>query len=157
MYLVIFHIISTLSSMIIGYYLIVFSRRTLESQKYLSLALAGLYICSAISGIFLNLETFSPFHILAIITLSTTPVAVYRYFNGKFKAFNRSMLYNFIGLNIAFAGALAPNRTLGYRFWKLGLHLDTTMALNSFYVFLSAMMVIATVVIIRSFKNPQLY
>lgn len=109
------HIFFTLTSMIIGYGVFAFFK---SKNIYLIFALCICLILSAISGIFLNLSSFSPFHILSIVVLTTIPLGIYRYvFNSNFDFLNRQVWFNFLGLNLAFMGSFYPTRYIGSKFW----------------------------------------
>lgn len=125
------HIITTLTSMFLGYSIFLFRRReTIEKRvdRYL-LTLCILLLIAAVTGILLNLHTFSPFHILSIVTITTIPISLVFIYQKRnyFQAF-RGVFYNFLGLNLALIGALLPMRTLGYRLWIEGFWLSVESA-----------------------------
>jgi uncharacterized membrane protein len=91
-------------------------------QKPLVYVLCTTLVTAGITGIMLNTYSFSPFHVLAVVTITTIPLAFWQLQQGKYLSFKRGILYNFIGLNIAMIGAFEPNRYLGGR---LGLSLST--------------------------------
>jgi uncharacterized membrane protein len=121
------HITATLLSIILGYYLFVFSGQPIQTNKPLVYIFGCLLIISAFTGILLNTYSFSPFHILAIVTITTIPLAMYNLFKSQFLQFKRGLFYNFLGLNLAFCGALEPTRYLGRRLWK---PLESTFGLS---------------------------
>jgi uncharacterized membrane protein len=109
------HIFSTFSSIILGYFILLISKKPLLKNKPLALIFGLLLICSAITGYLFNPYSFSPFHFLAIVTIVTTPIAIYFLLKGNNLKARRGFIYNFIGLNIAMVGALEPDRYLGRR------------------------------------------
>lgn len=115
MLLLFIHIFATFSSVLLGYYLFLFSKKPLESQKTAVYAISALLVASGITGIFLNLFYFSPFHVLSVVTITTIPLALWHLSKAKFLQFKKGLLYNFIGLNIAMTGAFEPSRYVGRR------------------------------------------
>lgn len=97
-----------------------------------SAVLSILLVMSAITGLFLNLRYFSPFHVLVIVVLTTVPLAFYNLKNGDVLKYKKGLFYNFIGLNLALVGALYPERFLGVKLWSTTLHLDSNISLLSF-------------------------
>jgi uncharacterized membrane protein len=115
MFILFIHLFATFSSVFLGYYLYLFSKKPLEVQKNLVYLLSTLLFISAITGILLNLFRFGPFHVLSIVTITTIPLALWHLSKSKFLKFKRGLLYNFIGLNIAMVGAFEPDRYMGRR------------------------------------------
>jgi uncharacterized membrane protein len=110
-----FHLFCTFSSVILGYHLFIFSKKPLELQTFLVYPLCALLVSSAISGIMLNTYSFSPFHVLAVVTITTIPLVLWNLSRSKFLEFKKGLLYNFIGLNLAMVGAFEPDRYVGRR------------------------------------------
>lgn len=57
--------------------------------------------------------SFSPIHLLSILTLVTLPLALWARRRGNIRAHARGMLLNYTGLLLAGAFTLLPNRLLG--------------------------------------------
>ncbi len=112
--------------MCIGYTLFAFPH---DRKRIFALSvLCSTLIIAAITGIFLNLSSFSPFHILSIVVLTTIPIGVYQLLvNDDFQNFNRQVWFNFLGLNLAFVGALYPTRYIGYMMWG---HVEELTGMN---------------------------
>jgi uncharacterized membrane protein len=110
-----FHLFYTFCSVILGYYLFLFSKKPMEQTKNLVYLLCALLVSSAISGIMLNTYSFSPFHVLAIVTITTIPLVLWNLFRSNFLQSKKGLLYNFIGLNLAMIGAFEPDRYIGRR------------------------------------------
>jgi uncharacterized membrane protein len=110
-----FHLFCTFGSVLVGYYLFIFSKKPIQNQKVLFFSLCALLFCSAVSGIFLNLSYFSPFHILSAVTILTIPLVIFNFFKAKFLKSKQGLFYNFVGLNIAMIGAFEPGRYIGRR------------------------------------------
>jgi uncharacterized membrane protein len=143
-----FHLFCTFGSVILGYYLFLFSKKPVERTKNLVYLLCTLLVSSAISGIMLNTYSFSPFHVLAIVTITTIPLVLWNLSRSKFLESKRGLLYNFIGLNLAMIGAFNPDRYLGSR-------------LNLTIEIWSGLMILATVfsiyIIIQANRKPNFF
>jgi ABC-type phosphate/phosphonate transport system permease subunit len=63
----------------------------------------------------LNTYSFSPFHVLVVVTITTIPLVLWNLSRSKFLEFKKGLLYNFIGLNLAMIGAFEPDRYVGRR------------------------------------------
>ena len=148
MFILFFHLFCTFNSVILGYYLFLFSKKPIELQKIIVCFLCVLLISAAISGIMLNTYSFSPFHVLSVVTITTIPVALYNLYNSKFLVFKKGLLYNFIGLNIAMIGAFEPHRYIGRR-----LHLTD----QSWLVLMILAVFISIYFIFQANKNPKFF
>jgi hypothetical protein len=148
MFILFFHLFCTFCSVILGYYLFLLSPNPLEKTKNLVYPLCALLVASAISGILLNVYTFSPFHALAIVTITTIPLALWNLSKSVFLPFKKGLLYNFIGLNLAMVGAFEPDRYVGRR-----LHL-TPAIWSGLMIFGVAF---AIYIIIQANKNPKFF
>ncbi len=139
MTLIFFHLFCTISSIILGYYLFVFKRKAMEIQKYPVYLLSGLLIMAGISGIFLNTYSFSPFHVLAIVTITTIPLALWNLHKSQILEFKKGLLYNFVGLNLAMVGAFEPERYIGR---KLGLSMLSWQILGVISIIIAIFVII---------------
>jgi uncharacterized membrane protein len=143
-----FHLFCTFCSVILGYYLFLFSKKPMEKTKNLVYLLSTLLVSSAVSGIMLNTYSFSPFHALAIVTITTIPLVLWNLSRSKFLESKKGLLYNFIGLNLAMFGAFEPDRYVGRR-----LHLTIEIW--------AGLMVLATIfsiyIIIQANRNPNFF
>lgn len=128
------HLSATILALIIGFYLFIFNKKYFLENRYIVLIWVFFLWISAISGIFLNLITFSPFHILSIIVLTTTPLALYNYKKGKNKEYKLGLYYNFVGLCLAATGTLYPGRRIGGILFRGILNLDRSASVNIFYI-----------------------
>lgn len=154
------HIISTLVSMLLWYSLFLLRRHEIIEKRidgYL-IVLCILLLFAAISGIFLNLRSFSPFHILSIVTLTTIPVSLYSLYQKRnsYKAF-RGVFYNFLWLNLAFIGALLPLRTLWYRLWIEGLWLSIEVATQIVWIIWIIASIYVIYLVYQSIRNPDFF
>ena len=120
----------------------------MELQKITVYLLCALLISAAISGIMLNTYSFSPFHILAVITICTIPLVLFNLYKSKFLKFKKGLLYNFIGLNIAMIGAFEPHRYIGRR---LQLTEQSWLGLMILAIFISINF------IFQANKNPSFF
>jgi uncharacterized membrane protein len=143
-----FHLFCTFSSIILGYYVFLFSKKPIEKTKNLVYLLCTLLVSSAISGIMLNTYSFSPFHVLAVVTITTIPLVIWNLSRSKFLEFKKGLLYNFIGLNLAMIGAFEPDRYVGRR-----LHLTIEI-----WAGLMVLAIIFSVyIIIQVNRNPKFF
>jgi uncharacterized membrane protein len=124
------------------------SPKPTEKTKNLVYLLCALLVSSAISGIMLNTSSLSPFHVLAVITITTIPLALWNLYESKLLQFKKGLLYNFIGLNLAMIGAFEPHRYVGRR-----LHLTTEIW--------AELMILATIfsiyIIIQANRKPNFF
>jgi hypothetical protein len=154
------HITATTLSMILGYYLIVFSKKPIQTLPKTLFSLVICLIISAITGVFLNTSEFSPFHILAIVTLTTSPFIFSNFYKKNYPELKRNLFCNFCGLNLAFVGALSPQRYLGRRLWKpieTGLGLDKGITTKLWLGLLILAVVIVIIQIVRMYKNKNFF
>jgi uncharacterized membrane protein len=159
MMLLFIHILTTLSSLIIGYYIFLISKRSTVDERFISFFLCAILVVSAVTGILLNLVTFSPFHILSAVTIITIPLALVNFIQAKYERYIRGIFYNFLGLNIAFIGALEPSRYLGYKFWKIGRDLfgfSQVLTQDLFLIMLVGVAVFAIVMFVKALLKPSL-
>jgi hypothetical protein len=154
------HITATTLSMILGYYLIIFSKKPIETLPKTLFSLVICLIVSAITGIFLNTTEFSPFHILAIVTLSTSPFIISNFYKKNYPELKRNLFWNFCGLNLAFVGAMAPQRYLGRRMWNpisSAFGFDRVVATQIWLGILVFSIVVVIVQIVRMYRNPMFF
>jgi hypothetical protein len=154
------HIFFTLISMILGYYLFLFSKKTLNLQISTTFVLCFSLVISAITGIMLNTTTFSPFHILAIVTLTTTPLALVNLYRKNYLDFKRGIFFNFLGLNLAFVGALEPDRYLGSKLWnpiQLALGWDSFVVGHIWFGILILSVLYVIFLVYRVLQNPTFF
>jgi hypothetical protein len=116
-----------------------------------------LLVVTAFTGIFLNHQTFSPFHILVIVVLTTIPLAIYQYQKANYIEFKRGLFYNFVGLTLAMVGTLSPNRFFGNRIWIKTFELETVVATNIFYLIFGLSLLLAIFGIYNAIKNPKFF
>jgi hypothetical protein len=154
------HIFLTLSSLLLGYYLFIISKIPLYKQKILSGSLSICLIISAITGILLNTYSFSPFHVLAIVTITTIPLAWFNFMKKNYTEFTKGIFFNVVGLNIAFVGALAPERYLGYKLWhpmQKSLDLSNSAVDNAFIALLSISFLYAVCLVMKAIKDSNFF
>jgi hypothetical protein len=154
------HITATTLSMILGYNLIVFSKKPIETLPKTLFSLVICLVISAITGIFLNTTEFSPFHILAIVTLSTSPFIFSNFYKKNYPELKRNLFCNFCGLNLAFVGAMAPQRYLGRRLWKpieYGLGLDKGVTTKIWLGLLILAVIIVIVQVARMYRVKNFF
>lgn len=151
------HLIVAFSSVFLGYSLFFISRKPITSYKVLNNFLIGLLIITAITGIFLNLTKFSPFHILAIVVLTTLPLAIYQRSKNNILEFKRGLFFNFVGLNLAMVGTLSPGRTIGFELLKKTLNFTDQMSTNSFYTLGIIAIILAIFGIYNAITNPKFF
>jgi uncharacterized membrane protein len=142
------HLIFTFSSFFIGIYIFFLSSKKFETIKTPTLIYSALLMLAATTGIFLNTQDFTPFHFLSVVTIVTTPYALYQLSKGNQISFLRGSFYNFLGLSIALTGALEPHRTVGYRLWIKTLKIDANLAENIFFVLIIAACINATIFVV---------
>lgn len=107
------HIVNSVLSLVLWYYIFGFCKSNTKIQIILCITL----LITAITWIFLNLHSFSPFHILSAVTIGTIPIAIYDIYHNKITKWSRGIFFNFLWLNLAFLWALFPSRELWYRLW----------------------------------------
>jgi uncharacterized membrane protein len=142
------HLLATFSSVFVGYFLFLFSRKPLQVQKPLVYLLCTTFVTAGITGIMLNTYSFSPFHVLAVVTITTIPLALWNLKREQFLEFKKGMLYNFVGLNLAMIGAFEPDRFVGRR---LGLPVSLWEVMMISAIFVGILM------IVRANKNPKFF
>lgn len=155
--ILIFHITIAIISLILGSYLFFFSNKPIQNSHKLSSALMISLILTAITGIFLETASFSPFHILVIVVLTTIPVAFWQRSVNRLLPFKRNLFYNFIGLNIALVGTLSPNRFLGNRLWTNGLQLSEANSRTAFLVIIGVAIILGIVAVAQAILNPKFF
>jgi uncharacterized membrane protein len=142
------HLFATFTSVFLGYYLFLFSGKPLQVQKPAVYVLCATLVTAGITGIMLNTYSFSPFHILAVVTITTIPLALWNLGKGQFLKFKKGLLYNFIGLNIAMFGAFEPDRYIGRR---LGLPVQVWGGLMIFAV------IAGVIIVIQANRNKHFF
>jgi uncharacterized membrane protein len=142
------HLLATFTSVFLGYFLFLFSGKPLQEQKLLVYLLSTTLVTAGITGIMLNTYSFSPFHILAVVTITTIPLALWNLARGQFLEFKKGMLYNFVGLNLAMIGAFEPDRFVGRR---LGLSLSVWGGM------MIGAVIIGIVMIVKANRNPRFF
>jgi uncharacterized membrane protein len=142
------HLILTFSSFFIGIYIFFLSSKKFEIIRIPSYIFSVLLTFAAITGLLLNTQDFTPFHVLSVVTIVTIPFAFYQLSKGSQFKYLGGLFYNFLGLSVALTGALEPHRTVGYRLWIKTLKLEPNFAENLFFVLLIAAAVNATIFVV---------
>ncbi len=100
-----------------------------------------LHLITAITGLFIgdfDIVKFSLFQWLSVLTIVSYILSITRITKGQLEAAKFPMLGAYLGLCIAFAGALNPGRIAGFRFWIKTLKLNITDANNYWTILMVA-------------------
>jgi uncharacterized membrane protein len=126
-YLLYSHLIIALLTFLFGFY--VFARKlTFSFENPFVIIYINLHLATAATGLFigdLDVTKFSPFQWLSVITIIAYIQSFRRIYTKKFERARIPMFGAYLGLCIAFAGALHPNRITGYRLWRSFLGLNS--------------------------------
>jgi uncharacterized membrane protein len=129
-YLLYTHLCVALITFVLG--LIVYIRRLeFRFDNKMVVTYMGFHLVTAISGLLIgemDIIKFSPFQWLSILTIFSYIGSSKRMYDGNFKMASYPMLGAYLGLCIAFAGALHPSRLAGFRLWNSLLNLNDTNA-----------------------------
>jgi hypothetical protein len=148
------HLIFTFSSFFIGIYIFFLSSKKFEIIRIPSYLFSVLLSLAAITGLLLNTQDFTPFHVLSVVTIVTIPVAFFQLSRGSEFKYLGGLFYNFLGLSVALTGALEPHRTVGYRLWIKTLGIKPDLAENIFFGLLALAVINAIYFVVQvNIKN----
>jgi uncharacterized membrane protein len=129
-YLIYTHLCFALITFVIG--LIVFARKLeFRFDNKMVVGYMSVHLATAISGIFIgdfDITRFSLFQWLSVLTIYSYIGSTRRMYVGNFEMASYPMLGAYLGLCIAFAGALHPSRLAGFRLWNSLLNLNDSNA-----------------------------
>ena len=118
--MVLLHLAGAVISFIAGTMLLAMKKGTARHKLLGRIFMAAMMLTAAASFTItsVNPGSFSPIHILSVITLATLPMAFLAQRRGNIRAHARGMILNYGGLIIAGGFALMPYRLLGR--WLFG-------------------------------------
>jgi uncharacterized membrane protein len=160
MLLVYIHLFATFTTLALAPYLLFVSKTAMHKRAYITAFLCATFMISAATGIFLNLVTFSFFHILSVVTLTTIPLGIYLWYKKQYLGLYHSIFNNFLGLCAAFAGALSPGRSVGFRFWtpiKQTFGLSFLQVNQIHTVLFWTSLALVAYFVFQSYKNPKFF
>jgi uncharacterized membrane protein len=137
------HLFLALATFLTGLY-VYLSKQEFRFKNPFVMGYIHLHLLTAITGLFLgefDISRFSPFQWLSVITIGSYILCIRRIIQKNYYKAHFPMLGAYLGLCIAFAGALHPDRLTGYRFWTKFLNMSSAQASNYWI----AMMVLVTV------------
>jgi uncharacterized membrane protein len=80
---------------------------------------AALMVFTAVSSFWIRTTgRFSWIHLLSVVTLASLAYAIHAAVHGRIRAHRQTMVFNYIGLVIAAAFTLFPERPLGHVLWR---------------------------------------
>jgi uncharacterized membrane protein len=143
MSLIYIHLFLALTTFLTGLFVFI-SKQKFSLQNHLVMGYIHLHLLTAITGLFLgvlDITRFSPFQWLSVITIGSYILCIRRIIQKSYYKAQFPMLGAYLGLCIAFAGALHPERLTGYRFWIKFLNMSQDQA-NSYWI---ALMILVTI------------
>lgn len=143
MTLVYTHLFFSLTTFLLGLFVFI-SKQSFSFKNPIVMGYIHIHLLTAITGLFLgdkDIARFSPFQWLSVITIGSYVLCVNRIVKKQYLKAAYPMLGAYLGLCIAFAGALHPERLTGYRLWTKTLNLTTVQANNSW----TTLMIVVTI------------
>ena len=151
------HIVTAMYVFFVGFALF-YSRPFKKSPKIEMTLYYSIMVCltiAAITGALLQLNHFSPFHILVGVTLYNIPISWRALQRNDMFAFRENLFENYMGLTIALIGALHPLRNLGTRLFRVMFGLDIDTSTPIWTGMLVAIIILTVYLIYRAQNNKM--